>query len=480
MNTTLSDDVISELDRLKKAMGVPVRRKNESSPFVKKVLPIVDHLIEAPYSPAKDIAVKTDTDRSEIKLAYKLIQRTKTAGDLIKASYNGDYMNIVNHYFNSRMYVVVFFVGLSCPSRCVFCPNVMVHRDGTRDIARYPVSPEKCLSPDMIGTIFKDINEIKRSGSFVLVKISGGLEPFTDPVNMSTIIRAAREQDVPVKLFTNGLLLGKQTNRDLALKAGDVRISLSIIDENRFGEVLFGRGTERNARYTLKSLLSNIAALVQERDRDYPKTKIGINSIVLEENHREMEAFVRLAADLGVDYIDFKPNYFSPYQERTDAAIQATVEKLEKSTRSESIGVYCAKSLFRKNLYWTHRQGVCHPHKQARYKMFITPHGACTPIHHGAFPKAFDAGQDTEMFSSGVISRERSFLSILDNIPEMPSLPYKRLNPFEHMLALEIEREEKDTAWGIPIAYSPYNFPEADRIPDDLYANPVWNALAKP
>ena len=478
MRSTLPDALALELGRLKERIGLQPLAKSKTIPFVDKVLSVADHLIDAPHSLARDIAAKTDMDQSQIKLAYKLIQRTKLVADLIKASHNGDYLNIVNHYFNTQMYVVVFFVGLSCPSRCVFCPNVNINSDGTRDIARYPVSKDGCLSPGIIRTIFQDIRQIRDEGNFVLVKISGGLEPLTDTQTMSTIVRASKDQSIPVKLFTNGLLLNSKANRTQVLKAGDVRISLSIIDEDRFGEVMFGSDTKRRAKYTLKTLLSNIASLVKERNRDYPNTKIGINSIVLEENHRDMEAFVRLAFQLGVDYIDFKPNYFSPYREETDAAIQETVDKLKKEYKSETIGIYCAKSLFGKNLYWTHRRGVCHPHKQARYKMFITPHGGCTPIHHGAFPTAgLTASPGADIYSSGVISRDISFLDILNNMPELPSLPYERLNPFEHMLALEIEREEKDTAWGIPTPYSPYNFPMADTVPDDLKANPVWKHL---
>ena len=63
-------------------------------------------------------------------------------------------------------------------------------------------------------------------------------------------------------------------------------------------------------------------------------------------------------------------------------------------------------------------------------------------------------------------------------MPVLPDLPQESLNPFEHMLALEIFREESDRAWGIEYEYSPYNVDMAGLIPVDLWANPAFRYMA--
>ncbi len=438
---------------------------------------IVNYLTRAPHSPAKAIAGDMGLDRNELELSYKLIQRTRAVAERLKASPNGDYQNIVNHYFINRMYVVVFFVGLACPGRCRFCPNVTVRSDGTRKISLYPGKKSDCISSREIDSVFRDMSEIKAQGSSVLVKISGGLEPLSEPETMAMIIRQAQARGVRLKLFTNGLLLDTRERRRLALGAGDIRISLSVIDEADYGDVMFGNDQTRRKKYGLPSLLNNIRNLVREKNSLSPETKIGINTIVLEEYHRDLSRFIRLAEDLGVDYIDFKPNYFSTYNKTTQVYLKETIDRVKKSSNRSSIGVYFAGSLSGDNLFWTHRKGVCHPHKQSRFKLFITPHGNCSPVHHGAFPSAGQGhGNLGVLYSGGKLSHKHSLLDIIGNMPTLPDLEYEKLNPFEHMLALEIEREEKDRAWGIPKECDPYNFSMADNL-TRVRGNPLMHQI---
>ncbi len=311
--------------------------------------------------------------------------------------------------------------------------------------------------------MFRDISEIEAQGIPVLVKISGGLEPLSDPTTMTLILNQAHSRGIRVKLFTNGLLLNTRDRRRLALGVGDLRISLSVIDEGDYADVMFGNDPIRRKQYDLAFLLDNIRNLIRERDILDPETRIGINTIVLDENYRDILRFIKLAEELGVDYIDFKPNYFSTYEEKTQGCLKETIETVKKIRNKSSIGIYFAGSLSSDNLFWTHREGVCHPHKQSRFKLFITPHGNCSPVHHGAFPSV-EQGNGGGDYSGGRLSDKRSLLDIIGNMPALPDLEYEKLNPFEHMLALEIEREEKDRAWGIPKECDPYNFSMADNL----------------
>lgn len=429
-------------------------------------------LAGAPYLPARKTAEMMGMDRHELVLSYKLIQRTRAAADLIRLSPNGDYLNIVKHYFAGRMYVVVFFTGLACPGRCRFCPNVSVSNDGTRRLALYPGGRSKRLSPEKLDAVFEDISEIMARDTSILVKISGGLEPLTDPDTMAAILDRAGARRIPVKLFTNGMLLNSPEQRRLALRARDVRISLSMADEDAYAEVMFGSDPARRSRFGLPAVLENLRRLVRDRDRHSPDTRIGLNTIVLEENHRSLSDFIGLAKDLGLDYIDFKPNYFSPYAKETQDEITARISRIKTNGNSAGVRTYFAGSLSGDNLFWRCRDGQCHPQKQSRYKMFITPHGLCSPVHYGAFPGHPD-GDNNGTYTIGWISRECSLLDIIGNEPPLPGLSYEKLNPFEHMLALEIERVEADRAWGIPDACNPYHFEKRDQIPDDIANSPL-------
>ena len=484
MDDHLSNALAEELGKLKSiclgssAASGPLDPARESfDRVVAGTAGIVSYLAQAPQTPAETIAGRMGLDRNELELSYKLIQRTAAATDRLKASPNGDYLNIVKHYFINRMYVVVFFVGLACPGRCRFCPNVTVRSDGSRKISRYQGKKSDRISSREINSVFRDMSEIESRGVPVLVKISGGLEPLSDPETMAVILGEAHARGIRVKLFTNGLLLDTGARRRLALDSGDVRISLSVIEEADFGEVMFGNDLARRKKYGLAFLLDNISNLLRERDILTPDTRVGLNTIVLEENYRDIPRFIRLAEDLGVDYIDFKPNYFSPYEEETQAYLKETIGNLQEIRKKSSVGIYFAGSLSSDNLFWTHRDGVCHPHKQSRYKLFITPHGNCSPVHHGAFPTA-GTGHDHlgKLYSGGRLSPDQSLLDIIGNMPAMPDLEYEKLNPFEHMLALEIDRDERDRAWGIPKECDPYNYPLADNI-RQIRDNPLLHRI---
>ncbi|WP_320041591.1 radical SAM protein [uncultured Desulfobacter sp.] len=441
--------------------------------ITEKTAALTAYFAHAPYSSAKAAAADLDMSREEIIFGYKLIQRTSAAADTIRLSVNGDYLNIVRHYFSGRTYVVVFFTGLACPGRCSFCPNVTILPDGRRHLSIYGSRQINSMSPVNIESVFRDIDKITRQNTSILVKISGGLEPLTDPDTMAVILNQADTMGIHVKLFTNGILLNTPRLRRLALKAGDVRVSLSMVDEEAYGEMMFGNDTTRRRQYGLPVVLENLRCLVKERDRLGISTRIGINTVVLEENHRELERFVYMAKDLGLDYIDFKPNYFSTYTAQTLKAISDQRDSV-KAQSGKGIDIYFADSLSGDNMFWHHRDGECEPHKQSMFKMFITPSGDCSPVHHGAFPRG-RAASDTGVapYSIGRICEKASLLDLISNMPRLPGLRYEKLNPFEHMLALEIKREEQDRAWGIPDSCNPYHFSKGDILPRQILENPL-------
>ncbi|MBN2531006.1 MAG: hypothetical protein JXR76_31760 [Deltaproteobacteria bacterium] len=483
MDTELTNKLSNELRELgglvNSQLGYPdvhpaIRDSNICSKLTEKTIQVVDFLVNAPHAPAKIVAQKMGMSREEIKLAYKLIQASPELTERFRSSPNNDYLNIVRHYFNTEMYVVVFFVGMSCPGRCIYCPNVTVRPDGSRFLSVYRGRKDTIPGAKTIARVFDDLDSIRLGGVLPLVKISGGLEPLTDPETMSLILDEAEEKGIRVKLFTNGLLLNTPERRRLALRASDIRISLNVLDEHKYDHIMFGK-QNATGEYSLTTVLSNIGHMVNERDRLGLNSKIGLNTIVLEENHKDIVAFTGLAKNLGLDFIDFKPNYFQQYSPETQAAVCDTITRLHHDWTRYHPDLFFAGSLFKENVFWTHREGVCHPHKQARFKMFITPFGKCSPVHHGAFPSS-DREVD-ERYTVGQLLPSHGLIDVLNELQPLPDIEFDKLNPFEHMLALEIDREEQDLSWGIPPDYNPYNFPMATSVPPDFPANPVLKQI---
>jgi len=441
--------------------------------LVEKAWTVADILKTHPYLSGEHMSEQTGLGKDHLAIIYKMIQRSSACQEYFKHSSNRDYFNVVSHYFNRDFYTLVFFVGTSCPSRCVYCPSVKIDSMGRRRLITYKDAMESKLSDDALERVFDDLSTIKQKGRDILVKISGGLEPLTDPATMEKIIYLSNRRSFPVKLFTNGLLLSDPTNRNIALMASDIRISLSTSDENLYRSICFPPSKQPLKQNTLNQLKNNIRMLVLERSVINPGCKIGFNSIILPDNHLHLVSLLEMARDLGIDYIDFKPNYFSSYDEKTQAAMDVSVREAKVVSSHESykdLYVNFTGSLSRNDLFWSAWNGTCDAIKQSDFKLFITPYGHCSPVHYGAFPHGEPSFQNTlESYSMGEITPHRGLLDILDKPDRTPEIDLNKLNPFELMLNLEISREDADKKWGLPLCVSPYQTSQRDQIPPDLF-----------
>ena len=441
--------------------------------FVSKAVSVFDILKTSPYLSGKTISDKIGLSRDYLSVAYKMIQRSDACQDVFKASANRDYFNVVNHYFNQDMYTLVFFVGNSCPSRCIFCPNVKIDKLGRRRLVRYPDSKRFKLSEETLAHVFADLAELKKGGTNILVKISGGLEPLTDIDTVAAIIRFSDTLNLPVKLFTNGILLKDQEKRKVALQTGDIRISLSTADEREYQHINFSRASHLKKPKALSQLKESIRQLIHERPSVNPSCRIGFNSIILPDNHLHLVPLLEMARDLGIDYVDFKPDYFSSYDNETTAAMEASIEQAKQVVTHDSfqnLYVNFTCSLSRRDLFWHPSDGQCNTMKQSYFKLFITPFGHCSPVHYGAFPHRDPSRKSIlSHYSIGEIDNRHSLLDILNQPLRRPQIDLKKLNPFELMLNLEITREEEDEMWGIPLSVSPYHTGHRKKLPADLF-----------
>lgn len=442
--------------------------------LVKEGMAVLHGLVRRPFRSARNLAGELGLSRNRLLFLYKLIQRSDALQHHLRSSENRDYFNVVRHYFDNRLYTVVFFVGRTCPSRCVFCPNVHIDaKTGRRRLVTYGKGEKKAMSREEIQGIFRDLGEKKEGGSNLLVKISGGLEPLTDIRTMGWITDFAKEIGVATKLFTNGILLNSPARRRAALKTSDIRISLSTADDATYDAVCFGRSPGKRSLNKLKMLRKNIRDLIAERDAVAGNVRIGFNTIIMPENGEEIPELMDLARDLGVDYIDFKPDYFSARTQGDTAKIHAAVAGAkEHYIRFNGAPLYInfVDSLSSENFFWEPRDGAFDALQQTDYKIFITPFGDCSPIHYGAFPHAEMPESASDMpFSIGKIQNSGGLTGVLEKPVSNPMVSWDKLNPFEMMLSLEILREKSDADWQIPLACSPYHISRIHEIPTALY-----------
>jgi len=427
-------------------------------------------LSHSPWTPARELAEGLGVDQDRMLLAYKCMQRAEGMMERLSQGVHSDYFNVVRHYFNTPFYTLVFFVGTTCPSRCVFCPNVSVNSDGSRSLTNYGdgMTP---MESGAIDAMFLELDRLKTAGIGLLVKISGGLEPMTDVKTLTHIARRAGELSVPVKLFTNGILLNTDQRRRAALLTRDIRISLSTADAGQYEVINFGERRPRH-RMRLDHLKENLKALVRLRDRTGSATQIGFNSIIMPTNCDQVLPLMNMARDLGVDYIDFKPDYFGSVDTKEQKTIMdavAMATDLCKQSDWKSLYIHFAGAIQRDHLYWKSWEGQCDAVKQAKYKMFVTPFGHLSPIHYGAFPHS-DIEPEAELarWDVGRTNGVKRFLDVLASPDPIPAVPWSCLNPFELMLSLEIEREALDKAWGIPVSCSPYHTSRRHELPVEL------------
>jgi len=469
LKNDLHTELLSLEKEIQKKWPIPDKPATASTitanEMVENAWSVVNELKAKPYLSGKNISDQYGISRDGLAVIYKMIQRSKTCQTSFTESKNRDYFNVVNHYFNHQQYTLVFFVGTEYP-------NIKVGKQGRQRLVGEGKRKKTPLNEDVLENVFEDLVSMKKKGSDILVKISGGLEPLTDIITMSSIIHQAKKSGVPIKLFTNGLLLSDPLRRTAALQTSDIRINLSTPDENQYQEICFPNNDDCKGK-TLPELKKNIRKLVEERDKEQSSCKIGLNSVILPSNHTQLIPLLEMARELGVDYVDFKPDYFSTYkpeivEQMEDSIREARIVAGHDSYKSLFVNFTC--SLSRNDLFWNNWEGTCDTLRQSEFKMFITPFGDCSPVHYGAFPHSARSLKRTiDSYSIGEIGPNRSLLDVLREPSKAPEIEMKKLNPYELMLNLEINREEEDKAWGLPICVSPYHTKEKNKNPADLF-----------
>lgn len=171
--------------------------------------------------------------------------------------------------------------ALSCNLRCIMCP--------WKDF-RKEAGPQAVMSQEVWESLRPHLKEVQS------VDFTGGGEPLLQP-RLAEWIADAKSAGCETGVLTNGVLLNEQMAKKL-VEAGLNWICVSIDGASREAY----EGIRQGAKF--EKVCENLANIANLRANDIPL--IMINFVMMSRNFNQLEDIVRLAAQLGVDQLNFK------------------------------------------------------------------------------------------------------------------------------------------------------------------------------
>jgi MoaA/NifB/PqqE/SkfB family radical SAM enzyme len=171
--------------------------------------------------------------------------------------------------------------AIACNLRCIMCP----WREITKNFENRGL-----MSQDIWESIRLHMADIKS------IDFTGGGEPLLQP-KLAEWIAEANAAGCETGFLSNGLLL-KEERLQRILDAGVdwICISMDGADAGIYEAIRIGSNFER--------VCENVAKIAMLRSGNRPRTMI--NFVLMDMNFHQIEDIVRLAAQLGVDQLNFK------------------------------------------------------------------------------------------------------------------------------------------------------------------------------
>lgn len=133
------------------------------------------------------------------------------------------------------------------------------------------------------------------------VTISGGGEPLLYP-HLTEMVRRLSKNNIKVAVLTNGSLMNGEIADVLAEEASWVRISMDAADADSYSKI---------RKVNLKEfdkVCGNIYEFAKKQNKRY---QLGINFIVMRENHKDVYQFLKLMKKLGVNHVKVSESVMS-------------------------------------------------------------------------------------------------------------------------------------------------------------------------
>lgn len=194
----------------------------------------------------------------------------------------------INRSKNSPFYLMVETTSI-CNLSCPMCPRQLASINRKNNLIDY-------------GLFQKLMEETGSKLMFLLLWNFG--EPFLNP-ELFKMIRLAKKYHVFVGISTNGILLTKGNIYKLLDSGLDyLIISLDGADENTY--IKYRKGGN------FYTVVNNIKELIRARSREHlAKPFVNLQCIIFKDTAYQMNDYIALGKNLGVDKISFKKIHYS-------------------------------------------------------------------------------------------------------------------------------------------------------------------------
>lgn len=204
----------------------------------------------------------------------------------------------VNDWLEGRLiypiYLEVSLTG-SCNHRCKYC---------ALDFMEYKTH--------FIDTgLFKErISELGGVGVKSIMYAGEG-EPFLHK-DIAEIINHTKKSGIDVSITTNGVLFDKDKADSILGSTEWIKVSINGATADTYSKI------HRCSPGDLKRVTENMSYAAKiRRDNNY-KCTLGIQLLLLPENHHEAVALAKMAQDIGMDYLVIKPYSQHPQSKTTE------------------------------------------------------------------------------------------------------------------------------------------------------------------
>ncbi|MFO7710529.1 MAG: radical SAM protein [Candidatus Woesearchaeota archaeon] len=167
-----------------------------------------------------------------------------------------------------------------CNNRCIMCGHW-----------QDPKRKEKIITLENFKRLVNDLKEL----GIKKVRITGG-EPLLHP-DLFEMIRSVKEQDLFIEICTNGILVTEEMAKKLVSAGVDqVSISLDAGDESLHDRIRGNKGAFERSVQAFRHLRKHDSFL-----------KLHCNTVIMNENYRNLDKLVELAEDIGISHITLAP-----------------------------------------------------------------------------------------------------------------------------------------------------------------------------
>lgn len=248
------------------------------------------------------------------------------------------YMDKVHSFLSIGKTLIVAELDLTnrCNNRCPAC------------VGRNTVKDE--LTWEEILRIADGLQELDCKG----VILSGGGEPLLHPRFIQTL-DLLKQKGVKIGVNTNGLALDQAKAEAIAKYCEYCRISLDC------GEAKLYQETHGMDEKAFAAVLDNIRLLANVKQKTGLSLRLGTGFLTNKETTGQMESFVKLSKECGVDFAQFRP-----FQEDT-TDISERYEQLKAQYEDERFSVLASLQKYR-----AFKKGRTKPYDRCRGMFFST------------------------------------------------------------------------------------------------------------